>query len=187
VRSRSRSWKRTHIGEERRIRGQLDLLRGCGVDRVAFFHLGITRPRRVPGVQGIVTAVGDGLRADEDFPSVFRRRANDGRPALGGHYGYITKCLSGTVYEAEHDQGAMSAPSPMERAVPTLDGGYRVEQRTRPIKGPCRSRRWREVLRDRLAALDRPRTVRPCVIWSPDGDAVLVPSAHALSLPRMPR
>ena len=44
------AWHATHMGESRRVKGQLKVLLRYGFDRVAFLHLGATKPRTLEAV-----------------------------------------------------------------------------------------------------------------------------------------
>lgn len=182
---RSRPWRRQHVEEHGKIIGQLNALRDAGIDRVSFFHLGITEPRAVSGMQGIRTAALDAGRADDQFPFVFRGPASpDVFATLPDGYGYITKCLAGTIHEAEHDQGATTMSGELQPGRRAVDG-YRLEQSPLALIGG--DGHWRGALRGRLGTLPSPASAWPVVVWNEDGDTLLFRGPAELPLARRMR
>lgn len=128
-------WKRTHKGEAREVKGQLSRLMNEGVNRVAFLHLGATKPRIHSLANPYFQAAIDGAAGDDDFPLVFN-------PTEMPECGYFTAML-GAVPNAEEDQsGAGGVPRVLHPCLPNkvLKQG------------------WRELLQDRLARFPRPKS-----------------------------
>lgn len=181
---KEKAWKRTHERDQRRILGQLSVPRDAGVDRVSLLHLGITKPRAIPGRQGIIVAAGDVGAADDQFPHLFRGPATSKAELapMAQPFGHLTKCLGGTTLEAEHDQGATTMPGTLQTGREAV-GPYRVE--TRPAANATASvLPWRLALQRRFAELPKPQSETVAVALAPTGDAILFENLDDLQLIR---
>ncbi|MGH7297375.1 MAG: hypothetical protein ACRELB_20735 [Polyangiaceae bacterium] len=135
-------WHRTHVGDRVGVMGQLQYVRRHGVDRVALLHLGATTPRGSGPENPVLTAAKDVSDALASLPRIFD-------PAELPDCGYFA--------------GLFGA---MERAEEWFEGvnsGLVVAQQATLNPLANRAAAWRERLRERLAALPRPTSLRTFV------------------------
>lgn len=149
-------WKATHVGERRRVMGQLRYLLDHGVDRVAFLHLGATEPRGDPQGNPWIAAGRDALEAEAALEHVFD-------PAELPSCGYFATVM-GAVHFAEEDfagAGGALIPIAPAQANPRATG----------------SEAWRAALRERLGKLPRPPWPTAFVVACPSCGAWAVTAA----------
>jgi hypothetical protein len=138
-------WKATHVGESRRIVGQLELLLEHGFDRVAFLHLGATEPRQDPTGNPWFLAGDDVLRAEGELRPIL---SPSDVPECGSFSSVI-----GAVAHAPEDWAGSGGLLRVHR--PALPN---------PSAADPNRRQWRATLRDRLVALGQPRWFRTFVV-----------------------
>lgn len=127
--------KVTHAGEARRVQGQLRLLLDRGVDRVAFLHVGATKPREGTDInlwfQASIDA-GDAQAALDQLDLLFT-------PADLPSCGYFRTVLGAVCVDFEDRSGAGGLVKTLSPVSPN------------PAAATA-SREWRDRLRQRLAA-----------------------------------
>jgi hypothetical protein len=149
------TWRRTHSGAHAKILGQMNFLRERGVNRVAFLHLGATKPTD-ERLETWRAASEQLTRAVESFPDVF--------PNTEIEYGHFRAIMAATHDGPESRAGA-------HEGITVL--------RWPGLINPIIEQPWHRELQARLAALPRPKYLNtfvhecaPCRRWrhssSPD-------------------
>lgn len=144
-------WHRTHEQEIAEIKGQLTILLDAAFDRVAFFHVGATKPSQEPGNPWLV-ALDDAYQGRRDFPELF---APGELPACVAHFSAVIGSVS---HKTEEAAGAGGAPTVHQACAPNPSASVQA---------------WRHQLRDRLAGLPTPpvsnvfiKACRTCQQWT---------------------
>lgn len=151
-------WHATHMGEGRRVKGQLKILLRYGFNRVAFFHLGATKSRMIDEVNPWLLASHDASASQRTFELLFP-------PTDMPICGYFQTVVGSVPFATEEKAGA--------------GGRLVVCQPSSPIDG--HSQQWRERFLQRLSQLPPPRSCRVylrdcarCGRWN------LLGSAHSI-------
>jgi hypothetical protein len=134
------AWHATHMGESRRVKGQLKVLLRYGFDRVAFLHLGATKPRTLEAVNPWLLASHDAATAQRTFELLFP-------PSELPQCGYFQAVVGSIPFRTEDTAGA---------------GGRLV------VHQPCSAtdgtpQQWRARFLDQLSELPRPKMCRSYV------------------------
>jgi hypothetical protein len=152
-----KKWKATHARKGTRVKGQLRLLLDNGFNRVAFLHIGVTKPRDEANPSPWFRAARDASVAEHQMKLVYD-------PADLPDCGYF-RCVVGAVAAATEEKAAAEAPL--------------------TVIQPCRSRpqgsdvRLKGRLRDRLELLPRPRVPQVFVQTCPKCERWYLASAEA--------
>jgi hypothetical protein len=130
-------WRNTHEREGQKVKGQLRYLLKRGVNRVAYMHIGATKPRRTAGIPW-VDADHDVKAAVSSFPSVYE-------PTDLPCCGYFRVLMGAIPDQEEHWGGVWSGPIVLQHATENPSTAHADST-------------WRMRLRGRLDAMPRPRT-----------------------------
>lgn len=156
-------WKATHLGEHKRVLGQLEVLAAKGIDAVSFLHLAATKPREHLAANPWFIASDDAAVATDCMKRVFD-------PA-GTPFGYFVSVSGAVPHKTEERAGA----------------GGELQVRQLPARVDGARGVWREAFWKSLSTLPPPRSRSPIIGMGPDGRLTWEAQiAHALTKPRSP-